>query len=145
MEIIEGSIVSQSATEDDEIPVINIELEDEKIPTYNLQLIKIKKTIESTLSENEQIAQEETSSADTEVEYLQGAKFRLYKGTEEIGTYETGEDGTILIEGLYQYESEKNVDQTYTLKEVMAPEGYAKVKDISFRVQEENGSLIINR
>ena len=143
MEIIEGSIVSQSATEDDEIPVINIELEDEKIPTYNLQLIKVKKTIESTLSENEQIAQAETTFANTEIEYLQGAKFRLYKGTEEIGTYETGEDGTILIEGLYQYESEKDIDQTYTLKEVMAPEGYAKVKDISFRVQEENGSLIL--
>ena len=140
-----GTISSQNTTEEDSIPTINITLEDEKIPTYNLQLFKIKKTTESTVSDDELIAKAETDLAGTEVTPLANATFKLYKGDEELGKYTTGEDGKVIIEGLYQYESEKDIDQTYTLKEVMAPEGYAKVQDVSFRVQkdEETNELIL--
>ena len=135
--------INQTTTEEDGIPTINITLENEKIPTYSMQLIKVKKTTESTVSDDELIAQAETALADTEVEYLLGAKFKLYKGTEEIGEYITDETGTVTIDNLYQYETEKDVDQTYTLKEVLAPEGYAKVKDITFKVEEVEGILVL--
>ena len=135
--VLSGTIASQNTTEEDGIPTINITLEDEKIPTYNLQLFKIKKTTESTISEDELIAKAETSLANEEVVPLANATFKLYKGTEELGKYTTNEQGLVTIEGLYQYESEKDIDQTYTLKEVMSPEGYAKVQDISFRVQKD--------
>ena len=138
-----GEITAQTTTEEDSIPTISITIEDEKIPTYDLQLIKIKKTIESTVSEDELIAKAETTLADTEVEYLSGAKFKLYKGTEEIGEYITDETGKVTITGLYQYESEKDIDQTYTLKEVLAPEGYAKVKDITFKAEVVEGNLVL--
>ena len=39
----------------------------------------------------------------------------------------TDSEGKLTITGLYQYETEKDIDQTYTLKEVFAPDGYAKV------------------
>ena len=138
-----GEFTSQSTTEEDGIPMISIEIENEKIPTYDLQIIKVKKTTESTISEDELIAQAETALADTEVEYLAGAKFKLYKGTEEIGEYTTDSNGTVTISGLYQYETEKDIDQTYTLKEVLAPEGYAKVKDITFKVEDVDGTLTL--
>ena len=140
-----GTIASQETTEEDGIPTINITLEDEKIPTYNLQIIKVKKTTESTLSEDKLIAKAETALADTEVEYLEGAKFKLYKGTEEIGEYTTDSTGIITIPGLYQYETEKDIDQTYTLKEVLAPVGYAKVKDITFKVENKEGTLVLTK
>ena len=140
-----GTITNQTITEEDGIPTINIVLEDEKIPTYDLQIIKIKKTTESTVSEDELIAKAETSLADTEIEYLEGVRFKLYKGTEEIGAYITDSTGTVTIPGLYQYETEKDIDQTYTLKEVFAPEGYAKVKDISFKVENKDGTLTLTK
>ncbi len=139
--ILEGIVKEHSATEENSIPTINMVLEDEKIPTYDLQIIKIKKTAESTLSSDSLMAKVETSLSNTEVSYLEGAKFRLYKGTEEIGEYITDSTGKIAISGLYQYETAKNIDQTYTLKEVLAPEGYAKVKDITFKVENKEGSL----
>ena len=73
--------------------------------------------------------------------YLQGAKFKLYKGTKEIGSYITDENGKITINGLYQYIDGKDVDATYTLKETLAPEGYSKVKDITFKVDGTTGEL----
>src|SRR5699024_6704544 len=48
-----GQIKEQATIEEDNIPTISITIEDEKIPTYDLQLIKIKKTTESTVSEDE--------------------------------------------------------------------------------------------
>ena len=145
IQVTEGTVLEQNIAEENDIPVVSFTLEDEKIPTYNLQLFKIKKTTESTVNEDELIAKAETSLADTEVVPLANATFKLYKGDEELGKYTTGEDGKVTIEGLYQYESEKGIDQTYTLKEVMSPEGYAKVQDISFRVQkdEETDQLIL--
>ena len=143
LQVIQGTLTSQSLTMENEIPTVNFSMEDEKIPTYNLQIIKIKRITDSTLSADELIAKAESSIQDPEIEYIEGAKFKLYKGEEEIGTYTTTADGRINIEGLYQYVSTKDVDQTYTLKEVLAPSGYGKVQDISFRVQEEDGSLVL--
>ena len=143
LQITEGEIVSQTTIEVDSIPTINITIEDEKIPIYNLQLIKVNKTIETTLSE-EEIADEETTTEQTDVEYLAGAKFKLYKRTKQIGgEYITDETGKVTIPGLYLYDSDKNIDQTYTLKEIAAPEGYTKVKDITFKAEVEDGALVL--
>ncbi len=141
MEITEGAVASQSTTEVDSIPTITLNLEDEKIPTYSLQLIKQEKTTEATVSEDELIAKAETALANTEVTYLAGAKFKLYKGTEEIGEYITDSTGKVTISNLYQYVEGKPEEATYTLKEVLAPEGYAKVKDITFKVENKDGTL----
>ena len=138
-----GEIKEQTTTEQDSIPTISVIIENEKIPTYSIELIKVKKTIDSTVSDDELMARAETVLANTEEEYLAGAKFKLYKGTEEIGEYITDETGRVTITGLYQYVSEKEVDQTYTLKEVLAPEGYAKVKDITFKVEDKDGTLVL--
>ena len=72
---------------------------------------------------------------------LPGAKFKLYKDEKEIGTYITDENGNFTATGLYLYEDEKGFDQTYTLREVMAPEGYVKTDDIVFDAKEINGEL----
>ncbi len=136
-----NAIVTQETTEADGIPTISIVLEDEKIPTYDLEITKIKKTTGTTLADEELMAKAEGNLAGTEVTYLAGAKFKLYKGTEEIGEYITDSTGKIQITGLYQFENSKNIDQTYTLKEVLAPEGYAKVKDITFKVEKEGEEL----
>ena len=143
VEVLEGDNLEQNTIEDNGIPTINITLDNEKIPTYDLELTKIKRTTESTVSNDELVAKANTDLAQTEVEYLQGAKFKLYKGTEEIGSFTTDSEGKLTITGLYLYESEKNVDQTYILKEVVAPAGYAKVKDIRFKAEVVNGSLIL--
>ena len=141
VEVLEGGNIEQNTIEDNGIPTINITLDNEKIPTYDLEVIKIKRTTESTVSDDELVAKANADLAQTDVEYLQGAKFKLYKGTEETGSFTTDSEGKIKITGLYLYESEKNVDQTYTLKEVMAPVGYAKVKDIKFKAEEVDGTL----
>ena len=36
------------------------------------------------------------------------------------------------------------MDATYTLKEVVAPEGYAKIKDIVFKAEKIEGNLALN-
>ena len=142
-EKIEGTEV----TEENGIPTINLTIENEKIPTYDLEIVKIKKTTESTLSEDEKIANAEADLTSPEVEFLKGAKFRLYKGTELIGEYTTNEQGRITIPNLYQYEGYEYLDeiynQIYTLKEVQAPSGYAKVQDITFRAENQDGKIVL--
>ena len=141
IEVLEGDDLEQNTIEDNGIPTINITLDNEKIPTYDLEVIKIKRTTESTVSDDELVAKANVDLAQTDIEYLQGAKFKLYKGTEELGEYITDSTGKLTITGLYLYESEKNVDQTYILKEVVAPAGYAKVKDIRFKAEIVEGTL----
>ena len=141
------NVTNQEVTEENGIPTINLTIENEKIPTYDLQIVKIKKTTESTLSEDEKIANAEADLTSPEVEYLEGAKFRLYKGTELIGEYTTNEQGRIRIPNLYQYEGYEYLDeiynQIYTLKEVQAPSGYAKVQDITFRAENQDGTIVL--
>ena len=119
-EIIEGTVKTTTVSVNDEIPTINIEIENEKIPTYDLKINKVEK---GSITE--------TNTVGTPIE---GAKFKLYKEGKELGTYETDSEGHITINGLYQYEDEKDINQTYTLKEVYAPEGYAKTSDLVFTV-----------
>ena len=77
----------------------------------------------------------------TDTVYLPGAKFKLYKGTKELGSYITDENGKITLNNLYQYIDGKDEEATYTLKETLSPEGYSKVKDIIFKVDGSTGEL----
>ena len=115
-----GTVKQHSISKTDEIPTVHIEIENEKIPTYNLKIQKLEK--------------------DT-TKPIENVKFTLYKGEERLNTYTTDETGIIEIKGLYQYVAEKEVEQTYTLKEVVVPEGYAKVDDITFYASEQEGVL----
>ena len=131
--ITEGETKATTITEEENIPVINMNIEDEKIPTYDLEISKIKKVTSVTSGED--------GEQQEEITYLQGAKFKLYKGTKELGSYITDENGKITISGLYQYIDGKDEEATYMLKETLAPEGYAKVKDITFKVDGSTGEL----
>ena len=131
--VSEGTAKASTITEEDSIPTINLELEDEKIPTYDLEITKIKKVI--SITEGENGTQQEVTT------YLKDAKFKLYKGEKELGTYITDENGKLIIQGLYQYIDGKDEEATYVLKETLAPEGYAKVKDITFKVDGSTGEL----
>ncbi len=134
-----GTIKGQSTEEVDGIPTITLNLEDEKIPTYSLQIIKQEKTIETELTEDKEKAS--TTENTEETTYLEGAKFKLYKEDKEIGEYITDGTGRVTIDNLYQYIDGKDEEATYTLKEVLAPVGYAKVKDITFKVNGTDGTL----
>ena len=127
-EILEGNIKEGSLVEENNIPTLNLKLENQKMPTYNLEITKIKKITEIG------------SKTDQEAETLQGAKFQLYKGDKAIGTYTTNEKGQFTINNLYQYVEGKEEGE-YTLKETVAPKGYAVIKDIVFKVKEEDGRL----
>ena len=135
LNIIEGEIKAQSIEFNDSIPTVNINLENDKIPTYNLEITKIKHVTNVEASSDP----ENPGAGDEEITYLEGAKFKLYKNGKELGSYISDENGKILIQGLYAYEDEKNIDQTYVLKEIVTPEGYAKVKDITFKVSKVLG------
>ena len=132
--------INQSTEEVDSIPTITLNLEDEKIPTYSLQIIKQEKTIDAELTDDQTKAGETTDN-NTEIKFLQGAKFKLYKNDEEIGEYITDSNGTVTIDNLYQFIEGKDEEATYTLKEVLAPDGYAKVKDITFKVENKDNTL----
>ena len=131
--VSEGTVKASTITEENSIPTINISLEDEKIPTYDLEITKIKKV--TSVTEGESGTQQEATT------YLKDAKFKLYKGEKELGTYITDENGKLTIPGLYQYIDGKDEEATYVLKETLAPEGYAKVKDITFKVDGSTGEL----
>ena len=120
LNILEGDTKEQSITLDNEIPVINLKIEDEKIPTYNLVINKVVKDSTTPLA---------------------GARFKLIKNSSELGTYTTNEDGQLTINNLYQYEAEKDINQTYILREVVTPDGYAAIKDITFKVENIEGVL----
>lgn len=132
VEINEGEIKENTVTEENHIPTLNMTLEDEKIPTYDLAITKVGKTthLDTTTSETEE-----------SVVTLAGARFKLYKDNREIGTYTTNANGQFVINGLYQYVEGKEEKATYTLREVMTPTGYSKIKDITFKVEEKEGKL----
>ena len=127
IEIIEGVAKSSTISVNNDILTANIEIENEKIPTYDLRINKVKKG----------------SITDTNLNgtKIDGAKFKLYKDNKEIGSYTTNSEGQIYISGLYQYESDKNINQTYILKEVYAPEGYVKASDLVFETSNVFGII----
>lgn len=126
--ILDGNVKESGIKEENNIPTLSLKLENEKMPTYNLEITKIKKTAEIG------------SKTSEEIETLQGAKFQLYKENKVIGTYTTNEKGQFTINNLYQYIDGKEEGE-YTLKETVAPNGYSVVKDIVFKVKEEDGKL----
>ena len=127
------NLKTSTISEIEDLPIINLGIVNEKIPTYDLEITKIKHITEVE-SGNETVNP-------PEITYIQGAKFKLYKGGEEIGTYTSDENGKFTITGLFQFVEEKGVEQTYVLKESYAPEGYSKVKDIVFKVSNIMGVL----
>ncbi len=150
----ESSIRKDTVTltkDENNIPIASFTMEDEKIPRYTLEIIKREKVTETIVEESakeiqkqleEQAgAQEVAEPSEQGITYIQGVKFRLYKGTKQIGEYETDGSGKITIGDLYAYEEERKIDQTYTLKEIFAPEGYSKVKDITFKVEKTEDGL----
>ncbi|MCI8655334.1 MAG: hypothetical protein HFJ48_05650, partial [Clostridia bacterium] len=136
---ITGTVKENNITEEDSIPVLNITLENEKIPTYDLEITKVKRTTDVSVSNTPT-----TEGTEQQTTYLQGAKFKLYKDTKELGEYISDENGKIVINNLYQYVEGKDDNATYMLKEILAPVGYSKVKDITFKVQDQEGLKFIN-
>lgn len=118
---LEGTIKNYNVTFEDEIPTVNIYIENEKIPRYSLNITKQEKG--------------------NETKKIEGAKFKLFKDNKVIGEYTSDVNGKINIENLYQYQESKKINQTYILKEVLAPQGYAAVKDITFKVESVNNEL----
>ena len=139
--VTEGTAKENSITEENNIPTAIIELEDDKIPTYNLEISKIKRIVDTAVTEDELKAKAEQALSSADTVYLSGAKFQLYKNNKLIGNYTTDENGKITISGLYQYIAGKEEDAVYLLKEVIAPEGYSKSKDITFKVDGSTGEL----
>ena len=139
--VFQGTVKESNITEKDNIPNVNIELEDEKIPTYNLEISKIQRITSTAVTEDELKAKAEQALSSTDTVYLSGAKFKLYKGTKELGSYITDENGKITLSNLYQYIDGKDEEATYTLKETLSPEGYSRVKDITFKVDGSTGEL----
>ena len=139
--VSEGTVKESNITEEENIPTANIQVEDEKIPTYNLEISKIQRITSTAVTEDELRAKAEQALSSTDTVYLSGAKFRLYKGTKELGSYITDENGKITLNDLYQYIDGKDEEATYTLKETLSPDGYSKVKDITFKVDGSTGEL----
>ena len=139
--VSEGTVKETTVTEEENLPIANIQIEDEKIPTYNLEISKIQRITSTALTEDELKAKAEQALSSTDTVYLAGAKFKLYKDTKEIGTYVTDENGKITLNNLYQYIDGKDEEATYTLKETLSPEGYSKVQDITFKVDGTSGEL----
>ena len=139
----QGVILEEKMEEEDGIPIAALTIENEKIATYNLEIIKTSNTTEAVLSNDILTAKAEAGISNSKTKLLEGAIFKLYKGNEEVGTYTTDVNGRINIQGLYQYNPNNSENQTYTLKEIVAPEGYTKSLDRTFKVQEENGTLVL--
>ena len=136
-----GEVKASNVVEENDIPVINLQLEDEKIPTYNLEISKIQRITSTALSEDELKAKAEQALASEETIYIPDACFKLYKDGKELGNYKTDSEGKIFINDLYQYIDGKNEEAIYLLKEVIAPSGYATVPDIYFKVDGSAGEL----
>ena len=126
IQITSGTVKTSLVTTENDLPIAHIELEDEAIPRYNLVINKIEKG---------------TGVGEVPVTPVVGAKFKLYKDNKEQGEYTTDSEGHFTINNLYQYSEEKNIDQSYRLKEVYAPEGFAKTQDIVFYVENRGGEL----
>lgn len=114
--------INGTVVEENDIPVVTLNLESEKIPRYTLQINKVIRGTDTPLA---------------------GAKFKLLKNNETIKQDKSGDDGLITIANLYEYEADRNIDQTYTLKEIAAPEGYALMKDITFKVSRNEEGLLV--
>ncbi len=114
---------------------VEVELEDEKVPTYSITLKKYAK--------------------DKQDITLRGAQYKIEgEGIKEGGEiYTTGEEGTLIVEGLitinglYEYVEEKpQVTGVYTITEITPPEGYSlNATSLQFRAERKrNNNLEIH-
>lgn len=101
-----------------EVPVVTAELKNEKVPTYSLKIVKKEVNTETV---------------------LKGVQFKLESNDYEgVNIYTTGEDGTIQIDGLYQFSEGKNITGEYTLQEIYPSEGYVlNTKPIVFKAKKD--------
>ena len=120
-----NTTISYTVTTEDEIPTINLTLVNEEIQTYNLKIIKY---------------------AEDSDETLEGGQFKIYgDGISTSGkVYTTGENGSITIEGLYEYVDGKYFEGEYNITEIYAPDGYAlDSTTLSFKVyRDDNENLV---
>ena len=122
--VIDGNVKETQIIEDNDIPIVNLKVENEKIPTYNLEINKVVKGETTPLS---------------------NVKFAIEsKDSGKIAYYTTDGTGKINIQGLYQYKNDKSNTAEYILKEITTPEGYSSMKDVTFRVENNNGNLQVN-
>ena len=124
-QIIEGNVRNVEVNVNDSIPEVTLTLEDEIIPTYNLQITKIEENHE-----------EKT---------IAGTEFLLT--SEDTGLQKritTNNQGSILINDLYQFVEGKNITGNYTLKEIKPSDGYASnTEEIEFCVINNGNELEI--
>ena len=113
VEKVAGRIKEVTVVTNDEIPTMNINVQNEPIPRYTLNL--------NTIVKDQDVV-------------LPGVEFKLVKGSKIIGRYTADENGMITIPDLFAYEAHRDLDQTYMLREITAPAGYAKLRDIKFRI-----------
>ena len=137
--VLRGRYKEINTTIEEELPVINLSLEDEIIPRYNLEITKIKKKIDVVSTDPN-----DTTENTEEVTTLPGAVFELYKNGKRLGQYTSDENGKIYISNFYQYEEDRNIDQTYVLREIKPPEGYVNAKDTVFRVSMGDEGLVLH-
>ena len=121
-----GTILSFEVEVEDEIPTIVLTIQNEEIPTYSLKIVKY------------------AVDSDT---VLENAQFKIYgDGISSSGkTYTTGEDGTVTIDGIYQYVDGKYITGEYNISEIYAPSGYAlNSTTLSFKgYRDDDGNLQI--
>ena len=113
VETVAGRIKEVTVVTNDEIPTMNINVQNEPIPRYTLNL--------NTIVKDQNVV-------------LPGVEFKLVKGSKIVGRYKADENGMITIPDLFAYEAHRDLDQTYMLREISAPAGYAKLRDIKFRI-----------
>ena len=128
VQIVDGTVKASSVIFENELPIANIDIEDEKIPRFDLIINKIEKG---------------TGVGEVVAVPVVGAKFKLFKENIDQGEYITDSEGHIRINDLYQYVEGKDFEATYTLKEIFAPEGYAKTGDITFKAQVVDDELTL--
>ena len=135
LDVIEGEAKAATLIEEEFLPTASFEIENNKKSLVSIEVNKIKNIINTEIIANDSL------NGDEEVVYLPGAKFKLYKNNIEIGTYITDENGKFVINDLYEFVEGKNEDAIYNLKEIVPPQGYSKAKDITFKVQNVDGTL----
>lgn len=104
---------------------LNVDVTNEKIPTYRLELTKVEK-----------------GNKDKK---LSGVTF-VIKGKDLEQELTTDENGTISLNGLYQYvDGKEEVDGIYTIQEKIPADGYILSSEIlKIQITKENNTLKVN-
>ncbi|MGN1029694.1 MAG: MucBP domain-containing protein [Bacilli bacterium] len=122
LQIVEGT-VDEITEENTDIPTFVFNLKNQKIPLYDLKITKLAKENNTPLV---------------------GAKFKIYKDGVEVATCVTDSAGECIINDLYADNTEfEDIESgEYLIKEIVAPDGYAAIKDFEFKVEKIDGNLV---